>query len=59
MSYEYARIPFSAGMNLICGPNGSGKSSILLAISVALGQAYTDRSKKLADLIRRGKDIAR
>jgi len=59
MSYEYARIPFSAGMNLICGPNGSGKSSILLAISVALGQAYTERSKKLADLIRRGKDIAR
>jgi len=59
MSYEYARIPFSAGMNLICGPNGAGKSSILLAISVALGQAYTERSKKLADLIRRGKDIAR
>jgi chromosome segregation ATPase len=59
MSYEYARIPFSAGMNLICGPNGAGKSSILLALSVALGQAYTERSKKLADLIRRGKDIAR
>jgi len=59
MSYEYARIPFSAGMNLICGPNGAGKSSILLAISVALGQVYTERSKKLADLIRRGKDIAR
>jgi len=59
MSYEYARIPFSTGMNLICGPNGAGKSSILLAISVALGQAYTERSKKLADLIRRGKDIAR
>jgi len=59
MSYEYARIPFGAGMNLICGPNGAGKSSILLAISVALGQAYTERSKKLADLIRRGKEIAR
>jgi chromosome segregation ATPase len=59
MSYEYARIPFNAGMNLICGPNGAGKSSILLAISVALGQAYTERSKKLADLIRRGKDVSR
>ncbi|MGQ9514315.1 MAG: AAA family ATPase [Thermoproteota archaeon] len=59
MSYEYARIPFRVGMNLICGPNGAGKSSILLAISVALGQVYTERSKKLADLIRRGKEIAR
>jgi chromosome segregation ATPase len=59
MSYEYARIPFSPGLNLVCGPNGAGKSSILLALSVALGQAYTERSKKLADLIRRGKDIAR
>ncbi len=59
MSYEYARIPFSPGLNLVCGPNGAGKSSILLALSVALGQAYTERSKKLADLIRRGKDVAR
>jgi structural maintenance of chromosomes protein 5 len=59
MSYEYARIPLSQGLNLIVGPNGSGKSSILLAISVAFGQAYTERSRKLSDLIRRGKDIAR
>jgi chromosome segregation protein len=59
MSYEYARIPLNQGLNLICGPNGSGKSSILLAISVALGQVYTERSKRLRDLIRRGKDIAR
>ncbi len=59
MSYEYARIPLKKGLNLICGPNGAGKSSILLAISVALGQAYTERSRKLSDLIRRGKDIAR
>ncbi|MEM3692847.1 MAG: AAA family ATPase [Candidatus Bathyarchaeia archaeon] len=59
MSYEYARIPLKPGLNLICGPNGAGKSSILLAISVALGQAYTERSRKLRDLIRRGKDIAR
>ena len=35
MSYEYARIPFRSGVNLICGPNGSGKSSILLGISIA------------------------
>ena len=59
MSYEYARIPLKTGLNVICGPNGSGKSAILLAISVALGQAYTERSKKLSDLIRWGKDSAR
>ncbi|MEM0286206.1 MAG: AAA family ATPase [Candidatus Methanomethyliaceae archaeon] len=59
MSYEYARVPLRRGLNLICGPNGSGKSSILLGISVATGQSYTERSKKLSDLIRRGKDSAR
>jgi chromosome segregation ATPase len=59
MSYEYARIPLKPGLNLISGPNGAGKSSILLAISVALGQIYTERSKRLRDLIRRGNEIAR
>jgi len=59
MSYEYARIPLREGLNLIVGPNGAGKSSVLLAISVALGQTYTERSRKLSDLIRRGKEIAR
>ncbi len=59
MSYEYARIPLKPGLNLISGPNGAGKSSILLAISVALGQIYTERSKRLKDLIRRGSEIAR
>jgi len=59
MSYEYARVPFKSGLNVICGPNGSGKSSLLLATSVALGQSYTERSKKLSDLIRWGKDRAR
>lgn len=59
MSYEYARIPLNQGLNLIVGPNGAGKSSVLLAISVAFGQAYTERSRKLSDLIRRGKEIAR
>ncbi len=59
MSYEYARVPFKPGVNVICGPNGSGKSSLLLAISVALGQSYTERSKKLSDLIRWGTDQAR
>jgi chromosome segregation protein len=59
MSYEYARVPFGPGINVVCGPNGSGKSSILLAISVALGQSYTERSRKLSDLIRWGKDQAR
>lgn len=59
MSYEYARIPFTSGLNIVCGPNGSGKSSILLGISVALGQIYTERSRKLSDLIRRGKDLGR
>ncbi|MCK4474323.1 AAA family ATPase [Candidatus Bathyarchaeota archaeon] len=59
MSYEYARVPFKRGVNVICGPNGSGKSSLLLAISVALGQSYTERSKKLSDLIRWGQDQAR
>ena len=59
MSYEYARIPLKPGLNIVCGPNGSGKSSILLALSVALGQTYTERSRKLSDLIRWGKDVAR
>jgi len=59
MSYEYARIPLKPGVNVICGPNGSGKSSALLGISVALGQSYTERSKKLSDLIRWGKDQGR
>ena len=59
MSYEYARVPFKPGVNVICGPNGAGKSSLLLAISVALGQSYTERSRKLSDLIRWGKDQAR
>jgi chromosome segregation ATPase len=59
MSYEYARVPFKSGVNVTCGPNGSGKSSLLLAISVALGQSYTERSRKLSDLIRWGKDQAR
>jgi len=59
MSYEYARIPLKPGLNVVCGPNGAGKSSILLGISVALGQSYTERSRKLSDLIRWGKDQAR
>ena len=59
MSYEYARIPLQLGVNIVCGPNGAGKSSILLGISVALGQSYTERSKKLSNLIRWGKDQAR
>src|SRR5512136_2873097 len=59
MSYEYARIPFHKGVNIVCGPNGAGKSSILLGMSVALGQSYTERSRKLLDLIRWNKDQAR
>jgi chromosome segregation protein len=59
MSYEYARVSFKQGVNLIVGPNGAGKSSLLLAISVALGQTYTERSKKLSNLIRWGNDQAR
>jgi chromosome segregation ATPase len=59
MSYEYARVPFKPGVNVIGGPNGAGKSSLLLAISVGLGQSYTERSRKLSDLIRWDKDKAR
>ena len=59
MSYEYARVPFKPGVNVIGGPNGAGKSSLLLAVSVGLGQTYTERSRKLSDLIRWGKDQAR
>ena len=59
MSYEYARIPLRDGVNVVCGPNGAGKSSFLLAICVALGDTYTERSKKLSDLIRWGKEQAR
>ncbi|MEM3684442.1 MAG: AAA family ATPase [Conexivisphaerales archaeon] len=59
MSYDYGRIPLKPGLNVVLGPNGAGKSSILLGISVALGQAYTERSRRLSDLVKRGKDIAR
>ncbi|MCL2685281.1 MAG: AAA family ATPase [Candidatus Bathyarchaeota archaeon] len=59
MSYEYARVPFKQGVNIIGGPNGAGKSSLLLAISVGLGQTSTERSRKLSDLIRWGQDQAR
>ncbi len=58
MSYEYARIPLRDGVNVVCGPNGAGKSSFLLAICVALGDTYTERSKKLSDLIRWEQDQA-
>ncbi len=54
MSYRYARVHLEDGVNLIVGPNGSGKSTILLAISIALGQTYTER-RRLGDLIRRGR----
>lgn len=59
MSYKYSRIKFTRGLNIITGPNGSGKSSILLGISVALGQTYTERGRRLGDLVRKGEDIAR
>lgn len=59
MSHTYSRIPLRPGLNLVCGPNGAGKSSILLGLSVALGQTYTERSRRLSDLIRRGKDLGR
>lgn len=59
MSYSNAYVPVHPGLNLICGPNGAGKSSILLAISLVLGQTYTERAKRLSDLIRWGEDQAR
>jgi len=59
MSYENAYVPLGPGLNLICGQNGAGKSSIVLAISVVLGQTYTERSKRLSDLVRWNTDEAR
>jgi len=59
MSHEYSRIPLKPGLNLVVGPNGAGKSSILLGLAVALGQTYTERSRRLGDLVRRGKDLGR
>jgi len=59
MSYEYSRVPLKPGLNIITGPNGAGKSSIVLGIAVAMGQTYTERSRRLRDLIRRGKKVAR
>lgn len=59
MSYEYARVPLKQGVNVVCGPNGSGKSSLLLGICVALGDTYTERSKRLSDLIRWDAESAR
>lgn len=59
MSHQYSRIPLRPGINVVTGPNGAGKSSILLGISVALGQTYTERGERLSDLIRKGKEIGR
>ena len=59
MSYKNTSIPLRSGLNLIIGPNGAGKSSILLGISVVLGQAYTERAKKLSELIRWNEQEAR
>ena len=59
MSHKYSRIPLGPGINVICGPNGAGKSSILLGISLALGQSHTERSRRLKDLIRWGEEFAR
>lgn len=59
MSYKYARIPIRPKLNLILGPNGSGKSSILLGVSVGLGQSRSGRAEKLSNLIRNGEDVAR
>jgi len=59
MSYKNTSVPLRPGLNLIIGPNGAGKSSILLAISVVLGQAYTERAKKLSELIRWNEQEAR
>lgn len=59
MSYEFGRIPLGSGLNIVTGPNGSGKSSILLGISIALGAQYTERSRRLRDLIRWGSKLAR
>jgi chromosome segregation ATPase len=59
LSYDYGRVLLKPGLNVVMGPNGAGKSSILLGISVALGQASTERSRKLSDLVKRGRDISR
>jgi chromosome segregation ATPase len=59
MSYKNASVSLEPGLNLIIGPNGAGKSSILLGISVVLGQTYTERAKRLSDLIRWGEEEAR
>lgn len=59
MSYKDAYVPLRPGLNLILGPNGAGKSSILLAISLVLGQSYTERGRRLSELIRWGEEEAR
>ena len=59
MSHKYSRIQLGPGVNVICGPNGAGKSSILVGISLALGQSHTERSRRLRDLVRWGEEFAR
>ncbi len=59
MSYHYGRIQLKNGFNFITGPNGAGKSAILLGISLAMGQLNTERSRRLADLVKRGENIGR
>ncbi|MGC9191324.1 MAG: AAA family ATPase [Conexivisphaera sp.] len=59
MSHEYSRVRLAPGLNVVLGPNGAGKSSILLAISLVMGQSHTERSRKLSELVRYGRDQAR
>ncbi len=59
MSYHYGRIQLKNGFNFITGPNGAGKSAMLLGISLAMGQLNTERSRRLADLVKRGENIGR
>ncbi|MGC8969619.1 MAG: AAA family ATPase [Conexivisphaera sp.] len=59
MSHEYSRVRLAPGLNVVLGPNGAGKSSILLAISLVMGQSHTERSRRLSELVRYGRDQAR
>ncbi|MDP7981962.1 MAG: AAA family ATPase [Conexivisphaerales archaeon] len=59
MSHEYSRVKLAPGLNIVLGPNGAGKSSILLAISLVMGQSHTERSRRLSELVRYGREQAR
>ncbi len=56
-NYEYAKMDFESGVNLIVGDNAQGKTNLLEAISY-LGSGKSFRAQKSNELVRFGAEFA-